>query len=63
MAQALGVHHASDGRQLHLFSRTPVPPRWRRLQRLHRLAPLVARWRLKSLREHDHDALAKDALA
>lgn len=63
MAQALGVHHASDGRQLHLFSRTPIPARWRRLQRLHRLAPLVARWRLKSLREHDHDALAKDALA
>jgi hypothetical protein len=63
MAQRLGVHHASDGRRLHCFARDPVPARWLRGQRLHRLWPLVARWALRPLTQSDHDRLTAETEA
>lgn len=61
MADALGCHVASDGRDLALFSRSAVPRAWRRLQRLRRAAPWLARQLLKPLTMPDHDALRRRA--
>lgn len=57
LAHELGVHHASDGARVHLFSRRPVPTRWRLALRARTLAPLVARLRLRSRTMTDFDAL------
>jgi len=43
MGARLGCHFATDGRSLHLFSKSPIPCAWRLLQRAHRLSGLVAR--------------------
>lgn len=43
MAASLGCHFATDGRSLHLFSKSPIPRTWRLLQRAHRLSGFVAR--------------------
>lgn len=53
MATALGCHDASDGRSLHLFSRTPLPTRWRLLMRASRAWPLAAWLRLQSRTQVD----------
>jgi hypothetical protein len=61
MAEELGVHHATDGRDTHLFSIHPVPRHWKRLLRWPRLAMYLASRHLSSLRDTDHDALSKRA--
>lgn len=57
MARSLGVHCASHGRQVHLFSREPIPWYWRRLLRRPRLVAYIAGRQLKSLRDADHAVL------
>lgn len=49
LAQALGCHLHTDGRQFHLFTRRAISPwRWAWARKTHGLAPLVARARLRS---------------
>lgn len=61
MAQKVGCHHATDGLSLHLFSRTPIPRRWRLMVRLQRLAGLAARMSLRSKTNTDFEMLRKRA--
>ncbi len=58
MAERLGVHCESDGRQVHLFSRERIPWYWRRLLRRPGLVRYVASRQLRSLRNTDHAAFA-----
>ena len=62
MAQRLRCHHASDGRSLHAFARTPFPIRWRPMQRLQRLAPLLAALTLRPRTFSDFEMLRKARL-
>lgn len=57
MAEQLGCHSASDGRGVHLFSRSFVSASWRTLLRLSRMWPVVARARLHSKTQSDFDHL------
>jgi hypothetical protein len=59
IATRLGCHYGSDGRSLHLFSRHPVPRRWLPMQRLQRLAPMLARYRLESKTMDDFEHLRR----
>lgn len=58
MANRLGVHCESDGRQVHLFSREKIPWYWRRLLRRPGLVRYVAGRQLQSLRNADHALFA-----
>lgn len=60
MARKLGCHHASDGVSLHVFSRSPIPARWRMLMKLRRLAPLAARVALRPRTLDDFELLRKN---
>jgi len=60
MADRLGYHHASDGVSLHLFAREPIPWHWIALSRQTRLAPWVARLRLRSKMMEDFDRLRNE---
>lgn len=57
LAHQLGVHVASDGARVHLFSRRPVPPSWRLLLSQPRLPRLLARVQLKSRTMSDFERL------
>lgn len=57
MAAQAGCHFASNGRHIHVFSRSPVPRSWRLLQRAQRLAGLVVGRRLHSLTLPDFETL------
>lgn len=59
MSHKLGCHHASDGVSLHLFSRTPIPRGWLTLVNLRRLAPIAARFSLRSKTMDDFEQLRK----
>lgn len=60
MAQQLNCHFATDGRSLHVFSRTPVPRRWLPMQRLHRFAKLFTKGRLQPRVLADFEALRRE---
>ena len=57
MAHRLGVHCATDGRQVHLFSSGKIPWYWRRLLRYPSLMQYLADRQLRSLRNADHALL------
>ena len=57
IAAALGCSFASDGASVHVFSRDPVPASWRRLQRLRRFWPVVARVSLEPKVMTDFESL------
>jgi hypothetical protein len=59
LADAVGCHHASDGHAVHVFSRQPVPRRWRTAMRLQLAWPLVARWAMKSRTWSDFERLRR----
>jgi hypothetical protein len=59
MATALGCHHASDGRSLHLFTRQPVPAVWRASVRWPAAWPLLVQPWLRSRTNSDFDALRR----
>ena len=59
MAQQLGCHCESYGRSLHAFSRTPIPLRWKTLQRMQSTAPMLAALTLKSRTMTDFDLMRK----
>jgi hypothetical protein len=49
LAQQLGCHLHTDGRQFHLFTRLAIAPwRWALARKTHGLASIVARMRLRS---------------
>lgn len=57
MAREADCHYVSDGQSLHVYSRRDVPSLWRPMQRLQRLAPLIARTCLRSRTVDDFDCL------
>ena len=59
MSDRLGVHHATDGRSVHLFSRERVPAAWHLQMSARRLWPVVARLRLTSRTNSDFAALRR----
>lgn len=62
MADRLECFFNSDGRSVHLFSRSRIPSRWRPLQRAFPSAPILARLFLKSRTMTDFDALRSSRL-
>jgi hypothetical protein len=61
LAQRLSCSVSSDGRRLHVFSRTRVPARWGWWQRALHLSPLVARIALRSKMMTDFEQLRRSA--
>lgn len=57
MAGRFGVHYASFGRSLHVFSKRPLPITWKPLVCLRCLWPLVARLRLRRKTQQDFERL------
>lgn len=55
MARELGCYWQSDGRSVHVFSRTPIPASWRVRIRLSRWWRLMASRRLRSKTRSDGD--------
>lgn len=55
----LHCHTETYGDSVHLFSRKPIPRRWRTCMKLRRLAPLITRARLHPLTQNDFDALRR----
>jgi hypothetical protein len=55
LAARFGRHLHTDGKSFHLFTVQPLPAwRWKLARRTSRLAPLIARARLRSLVWQDH---------
>ncbi len=64
LAQQLGCHLHSDGRQFHLFTRQRIAPwRWTLARKTHAIAPLLARTRLRTKVWSDLDLAREQALA
>lgn len=57
MAEMAGCHHASDGRSVHVFSRSPVPRIWQTCFKWTRWWKLVARFQLRSRTVSDFESL------
>ncbi len=63
LAKQLGCHVHSDGRAFHLFTRRSIAPwRWSLARQTRKIAPLVARLRLKSKVWSDHAVARQLAL-
>lgn len=63
MARELGCHWQSDGRSVHLFSRTSIPVSWRVRLRFSRWWWVLARRRLRSRTRADGDVTPTSAPA
>ena len=57
IADKLGCSFASDGRSIHIFSRTKVPFLWRRLMGARLIFRLVKQYKLRSKINSDYDLL------